>query len=124
MAQPELDRLIISNLADLDAAAQYVYDELHPALAKSMDTLVEAFLRDSNWSGAANWSDKNKDREDIWLAPEEWRRQAGRAASNFQCQFTLARSLGKEGLKDVLGKDVFWLSGLPSYSNRSKYLSE
>jgi hypothetical protein len=70
MAQPELDRLIISNLADLDAAVQYVNDELAPPVAETMDKIVAHFLRDTGWAGVAKWIDKG-----VWFAPEDWRRQ-------------------------------------------------
>ncbi len=100
MAQPELDRLVITNLADLDAAAQYVTNELEPAVATALDELVETFREKVNWAGEAKWSD-----EGIWIASEDWRKQGDHTGDDYLCQFAPETSIGK-GIE----KDTFWLT--------------
>ena len=58
MAQPELDRLIVTNLSDLEAAAIHIAEELQPSVAEVMDGLLETFFLKGGWAGLANWSDQ------------------------------------------------------------------
>ena len=109
MAQPELDRLIIRNLADLDAAAQYVNNVIQPAIAEALDQILETFLCKGEWSGLANWSD-----EGIWLASKDWRKQGDHIGDDYQCQFCLEASLGKGD-----EKDEFWLTQLLGIGDRT-----
>lgn len=109
MSQPELDRLILKNLADLDAAAQHVTNELQSAVARAMDQIVEKFLRDREWAGLADWSEKG-----IWLASEDWRKQGDHTGDDYQCQFVLDESLGQGE-----AKDTFWLTQLLSIGDRA-----
>ncbi len=51
MAQPELDRLVINNLADLDAAAKHVENELQPAINASLDDILNTFKNKVVWEG-------------------------------------------------------------------------
>ena len=73
MAQPELDRLIVTNLSDLEAAAIHIAEELQPSVAEVMDGLLETFFLKGGWAGWANWSDQ-KNRK-LWLAPDKWLNQ-------------------------------------------------
>jgi hypothetical protein len=100
MAQPELDRLIINNLADLDAAAKYVIYELGAVVEASLGTLLEEFIREAEWTGKA-------DSKYIWLAPREWRKQGDHVGSDFECRYLYAvRS------KSTANYDFFQLTSL------------
>jgi hypothetical protein len=109
MAQPELDRLILNNLADLDAASQHISNELEPAVAKAIDQIVETFLREGEWAGLADWLVKG-----IWLASEDWRKQGDHTGDDYQCQFTLETNLGQGE-----AKDSFWLTQLLGVGDRT-----
>ena len=108
MAQPDLSRLIISNLADLDAAAQHVNNELQLAVAEALDELAKTFLRNKAWAGLADWND-----DAIWLAPNDWRKQGDHTGDDFLCQFNLAESRGRGD-----AKDIFWLTQLLGIGDR------
>jgi hypothetical protein len=101
MAQPELDRLIINNLADLDAAAKHVQNELEPAIDAALDSVLEPLIRKAGWAGAA---DRNKK---TWLVHDDWRKQGDHVGSDFECQFDYA-----ERSKSEAEYDFFWLTKL------------
>ena len=65
MAQPELDRLVINSLADLDAAAKHVENELQPAINVVLDQVLKDFMTKQEWAGVADQFAKL-----TWLAPE------------------------------------------------------
>jgi hypothetical protein len=109
MAQPELDRLIVNNLADLDAAAQHVENEVQRAVASAMDQILETLLGKGGWAGMAKYFDKG-----FWLASDEWRKQGDHTGDDYQCQFTLEVSLGR-GVE----KDIFWLTQLLGIGDRT-----
>jgi hypothetical protein len=110
MAQPELDRLMVSNLADLDAAAQHIKNELQPAIAEELDQILETFLHKEGWAGKAEFAKE----DEIWLASEEWRKQGDHTGDDYKCQFTVEVSLGKGE-----EKDEFWLTQLLGIGDRT-----
>jgi hypothetical protein len=109
MAQPELDRLIVSNLADLDAAAQHVDNVIQPAIAEALNRILETFLHKGEWVGLADWPD-----EGIWLASEDWRKPGDHTGDDYLCQFCLEVSLGRGD-----EKDKFWLTQLLGIGDRT-----
>ena len=109
MAQPELSRLIVTNLADLDTAAQYVTNELERAVAEALDQLAVTFLRNKGWAGVGKWVN-----EAIWLAPEDWRKQGDHTGDDYLCHFNLEESRGKGD-----AKDTFWLTQLLGIGDRT-----
>jgi hypothetical protein len=102
MAQPELDRLIINNLADLDAAAKHVNDELQPSVSAALDQILETFINQVEWAGAADWSKKLD-----WLAHNDWRKMGDQIGNDFKCRFVLVEQTAK-----TAGYDHFWLTML------------
>jgi hypothetical protein len=101
MAQPELDRLIINNLADLDAAAKYVEDKLVPSVDSALGKLLEVFIREAKWAGEPN------NVKSTWMAPEDWRKRVDHVGNDFECHFVI-------DLRSKTGAeyDRFWLTQL------------
>ena len=73
MAQPELDRLLISNLADLEAAAQHLKVHVMPAVAHAMNESAIEVVERNGWFGIAEY-----DTGELWLAPREWHIEGGK----------------------------------------------
>jgi hypothetical protein len=109
MAQPELDRLILKNLADLDVAAWHVCTELQPAVATAMDEIAKKFVREGEWAGLADWDGKG-----IWFAAEDWRKPGEHTSDNYKCQFTLGQSFGQGE-----SKDMYWLTQMLGIGDRA-----
>ena len=123
MAHPELDRLIVSNFGDLEAAANHIAEELQPSVAEAMDDLLETFFLKGGWAGLANWSDQKS--ANLWLASDDWLnqqvltgpkqgvpigpKQGVPTGNSYQCQFWLGASTGKGAffwLTQLLGMEI------------------
>jgi hypothetical protein len=102
MVQPELSRLIINNLADLDVTMTHVIEELEPAVNTAMDEILKTFVSKVEWAGAAD-SRKNVG----WLAPRDWRKPGGLTGDDFESRFLIDVGSAKAG-----GVDRFWLTQL------------
>jgi hypothetical protein len=92
MNQPELARLIISNLGDLDAAAKHIQDDLQPAVDDAIDDILKTFRSVKNWTVERRLKSNQND----WLAPEDWRRKGDQAGNDYYCRFETA-SIVKQG---------------------------
>jgi hypothetical protein len=111
MAQPELDRLLINNIADLDAAAQHIINELMPDVGKALDELADAFMRKSGWAGKADWSN-----EGLWLAPEDWRKQGISKRKADSDDFIAYFGFANRGEEEP--KEVYWLTQILGIGDR------
>ena len=100
MPQPDLDRLLIQNLGDLEAASRHLETELMPAIARAMNEKADRIFHQSGWFGIAAY-----DGEDIWMAPHDWHTTGG-AEKDFDCWFALDTSDSKSDTVQ------FWLSCL------------
>jgi len=110
MAQPDLDRLLILNLADLDAAAQRVDDELSASVADTLNKHLEALIQRTDWAGVAKWPLA----QSFWFAPKDWRKLGDNPREEYACNFLMAVSLGKG-----TAKDRFWLTQLVGKGDRN-----
>lgn len=111
MAKPDLDALIISNLADLDVVVQRLYFEIQPNIGEKIDEMFEHFKDRENWKGKGNFDDDWRMERDLpWLAPPNWRMSDG-DDDDYSFYFFL-----EPGQKDrrgkSLGEDTFWLTRL------------
>ena len=98
MPQPELDRLLISNLGDLEAATRHLKTDLMPAVASAINESALEFCRRQDWFGVAEY-----DTDDIWMAPHEWHVEGGETDA-FHCWFAL-------DVSDADWKNIqFWLA--------------
>lgn len=91
MAHPDLDRLIIRNLADLDAAWQYLDTEIEPAVWDVINQHLKVFREKTGWEGKDEWPDK------AWFAPSDWRKQGEYTGDDFRCQFTPGEGIATTG---------------------------
>jgi hypothetical protein len=103
MSEPDLDALIVGNLADLDSAVRHIEETLQPALAEEMDKLIEAFRCEIGWDGKTDW----KDDGEVWLAPSEWRASTDSDGEEFKCFFVLDFVHGPGQVEDF-----FWITSL------------
>ena len=81
MAQPELDRLLISNLADLDAAAYRIKNVLHGTVASALDSRLKYAIERSGWAGHADY-----EHDKFWIAAPDWRRDSD-DLQGYECYF-------------------------------------
>ena len=102
MPQPELDRLLISNLGDLEAATRHLKTDLMPAVASAINESALEFCRRQDWFGVAEY-----DTGDIWMAPHQWHVEGGETDA-FHCWFAL-------DVSDADWKNIqFWLACMAS----------
>lgn len=62
--QPEFDSLIVSHLADLEAAILRLEEVVEPKLGGEVDEIVNDFISRTGWAGEADWSENS-----LWAAP-------------------------------------------------------
>jgi len=63
-AEPELDKLIIQNLEDLDATAKRI-DALTEEIRREVFDLLQSWAKDRDWL-------VSEDPDDPWVAPHDW----------------------------------------------------
>lgn len=109
MGQPDLNRLLVDNLRDVDQAAHYVEEELQREVADVIDNIVSAFLKKEKWHGESKF-----DSDGIWIAPKDWLQPGEQVGGNYKCQFTVDQS--QEQTTDT---DKFWLTQLLGLGTRT-----
>jgi len=67
MAVPELDKLIVEHLADIDAAAKRL-SALDFEIFHALDSVAKDWATKTGWSGNFDYM-----KTGLWLAPPEWR---------------------------------------------------
>lgn len=101
MVEPELDTLIVANIADLDAAARYLQQVLQPAVGRQIDEIWDAFRKEHAWAGESGFDDGTP-----WLAPAAWRKPDSTTDDDHTCSFQL-------GFAEGAGVEAhFWLTEL------------
>lgn len=63
--EPELDKLIIQNMEDLDATAKRI-DALVREIWREVETHVETWAKARRWLTSMDW-------DDPWIAPPQWK---------------------------------------------------
>lgn len=93
----ELDQLVALNIADLDAVATRI-DAIGNRIWKDVSDLASRWAENKAWSGEFT-------REEIWLAPETWRRDG----ENWSGWFYFSHGPG-DTETFAPGEPYFWLS--------------
>ena len=84
MPDADLDVLSIENLADFDAGARYLTEDLEPRIGAAIDVICKAFMKQNNWAGHSDW-----DADETWLASEDWRVAIGSGRDDYRCKVQL-----------------------------------
>ena len=101
MSEPALNALIVSNIKDLDAAAQHLSITLQAEVGAALDAVADRARGEAGWDGESDWYD-----DGITLAPKTWRLEGG-ADGGHRAEFWLTHDV------DELGdQDHFWLTQL------------
>jgi hypothetical protein len=82
MSQAELNALIVTNIADLDAAARQL-GRLEAEVGDALDELVTRLSRERGWDSYAEWND-----DEIWVAPRDWRNPGSSTDEDHKCEFS------------------------------------
>lgn len=104
MPDSELDVLLVENLADLDAAARYLENDLQPRIGAALDDICKTFMSQNNWVGMSDW-----DEDETWLASPGWRMVDESDGNEFRCKVWLEDVASRDGVEDR-----FWLTYLLS----------
>ena len=67
MSTAELDALIVSNLADLDATVKHL-SRIELTVLATMDEIASSWASENSWNSECNYESSN-----MWLAPPSWR---------------------------------------------------
>ncbi|CAI1210659.1 hypothetical protein [Serratia fonticola] len=71
-------QLILSGLRQFNQAAVLFESYIEPAFGKSVELIVEAFVREVNWDGDLNW-----DKGEHWFASKTWKSNEEQLATFF-----------------------------------------
>jgi hypothetical protein len=109
MSTEKLDSLIVRNLSDLDAAAMRLQYDIQARIGKEIDVMAESWAEEHSWEGKFNF-----DKDELRIAPREWKLPDAKSDDPWLGWFSLQPSLGddwdSEDSKEFL--DYFWLTRL------------
>lgn len=107
MSTKEIDALIIRNLRDLDAAANYTRYKLETKIGGEINKIGNDWIEEHEWNGDCNW-----DHPGLWVAPANWKAAGAEEGDDkWLAKFWLHFGIGDDG-HDGSGKDHFWLTRL------------
>ena len=107
MATPELDRLIVEHLADIDAAAKRLY-ALQGEIFEALGAAAEDWAGKNGWLGKFDYLN-----EEFWLAPADWRTPGTEEEDNvFQAWFQMELGAGDTDSSGKPEEDFFYLTRL------------
>ena len=107
MALPELDKLIVEHLGDIDATAKRLW-EIETQVFAAISAAANAWAKKEGWVGEFNYPNKT-----LWLAPPEWRKMDTAVPDNlFDASFEMGYGSGDTGTPGTSGQDHFLLTRL------------
>jgi hypothetical protein len=105
MASPELDKLIVEHLGDIDAAVKRL-DALEKEIFGEIDAAAASWAEKKGWVGKFDYI-----ADELWLAPPEWRTLGEEDDEDFQARFQMELGTGDtaEGRPE---EDYFYITRL------------
>jgi hypothetical protein len=105
MTSPELEKLLVEHLSDIDSAVKQT-KILERRVFSEIDEMIKAWAARTTWSGTFDYID-----DKLWLAPDDWRSSDETDKGDFQAWFELDVAAGDTS-SDAPEEDCFYLTRL------------
>jgi hypothetical protein len=106
MSSPELEKLLVEHLSDMDSAAKQI-TMLQIKVFRELGELVERWTTKTTWSGKFDYME-----DELWLAPEDWRSPGtDKDEHRFQAWFQMEVGAG-DTESEKPEEDFFYLTRL------------
>ena len=104
MSTPELDAMLVKNLADLDSSVKHL-DRIETEVHKTMDQVAETWAEEHEWKGEYAYKEVG-----LWVAPSDW--QAHEVEEDEHPYFSIQVGAGDTEAYVKDDEDFFYLTRL------------